>query len=183
MIIKNLSKKTKRRERGMASLLYIMLIALILGMTGLSIDGAMGNYTSNSLKDASNTASVAASGETYYVGSKRAIDKKRAISKFTTLYNQYRKNYPNVTIKGPAKITYSVTKSRGSSVNNTFKVNVKEKSKTHFLGIVGVQEFNHNIGSTARLGALYENAVPNIVDRASTPSSTNVDNNIKGSWG
>lgn len=183
MIIRNLNKKTKHRERGMASLLYIMLIALILGMTGLSIDGAMGNYTSNSLKDASNTASIAASAETYYVGSKRAIDKKRAIDRFTTLYNQYRKNYPNVTSRGSAKITYSVTKSRGSSLNNTFKVNVKEKSKTHFLGIVGITEFNHNISSTARLGALYENAGPNVVDRASTPSNSNVDSNIKGSWG
>lgn len=183
MIIKNLSKKTKRRERGMASLLYIMLIALILGMTGLSIDGAMGNYTSNSLKDASNTASIAASSETYYVGSKRAIDKKRSINRFTTLYNQYRKNYPNVTSRGSAKITYSVSKSRGSSVNNTFKVNVKEKSKTHFIGIVGITELNHNVSSTARLGALYENGGLNIGEMASTPSSTNVDSNIKGSWG
>lgn len=183
MIIKNLNIKTKHRERGMASLLYIMLIALILGMTGLSIDGAMGNYTSNSLKDASNTASIAASAETYYVGSKRAIDKKRSINKFSTLYNQYRKNYPNVTAKGSAKITYSISKSRGSSVNNTFRVNIKEKSKTNFLVLFGIGEFNHNISSTARLGALYENAGPDIANMASVPSNSNIDSNIKGSWG
>lgn len=157
MIIKNLNKKTRQKERGMASLLYIMLIAMILGMTGLAIDSAMGNYTSNSLKDASDASAMTASAQTYYVGTKRAIDAKNSKAMFVKLYNNHRKNYPNVTVKGDPKISYKISKSRGSSVNNTFKVTIKEKSKTHFLGIVGVTEFNHNISSTARLGALYEN--------------------------
>lgn len=183
MIIRNLSRKARTKERGMASLLYIMLIALILCMTGASIDGAMGNYTSNSLKDASDASARTASAQTYYVGSKRAVDSKRAKAMFEKLYMAHRKNYPNVTIKGAPKISYSITKTRGSSVKNTFTVTVKEKSKTHFIGIVGIHEFNHNIKSTARLGSLYETKSKLIGKMASNNIDNSVDSNIQGSWG
>lgn len=181
MIIKNLGRKARTKERGMASLLYIMLIALILCMTGASIDGAMGNYTSSSLKDASDASVRTASAQTYYVGSKRAIDSKKSQAMFKKLYMAHRKNYPNVVAKGNPKISYKFSKTN-SSLRNTLTVTVKEKSKTHFLGIVGIHEFNHNIKSTARLGALYEMKRYEIANPASTGTGS-ADSNIQGSWG
>lgn len=146
----------ERHERGMASLMYIFMIVIICASMGVGIDGALGNYTANGLKNAADTAAMSASGKTVFSGNKRAINSKEARKNFTALYGKYRNAYPNVTAKGKAVVNMKIYKSRGSSVNNTFTVTVKEKSATRFLALVGVSEFTYNIESTARLGALYE---------------------------
>lgn len=149
-----ISKKSK--EQGMASLLYVFMFLLIVAVMGLGFDAALGNYTANSLKDAVNSAALSASSETKFQGNKRVIVKDKAYNKFLSLYSTYRQSYPNVTAKGNPQITFKVTKSRGSTVPNTLTVNVKEKSKTHFIALVGVTEQKYNLTATARLGSLYE---------------------------
>lgn len=146
-----------RKERGMASLLYIFLITVIAGYLGYAMDSALGNYTANGLKNAVDSATLAASGNTVYSGNKQSINKSKAKTTFKRLYGANRKNYPNVTARGNYTLsTFKVTKSRGGGANNTLTVMVKEKSNTRFLALLGTKQFNYNIKSTARLGALYE---------------------------
>lgn len=151
------SRLSSLRESGQASIMYIMMIIVICAGLGVGLDSAMGNYTSNSLRDSANTATMAASAETRYAaGNKREIDTAKAKARFASLYSQYRSAYPNVTSQGSGSVKYSFSRSRGSNVINTMTVDIKERSSTRFMALIGVKKFNHNISSTARLGALYE---------------------------
>lgn len=153
------NRQLERRERGMASLMYIFLITVIAGYLGFAMDSALGNYTANGLKNAVDNAVIAASNQTTYKGNKQVISSAQAKETFSKYYDNYRKAYPNVTVKGKYKLTkWSVAPSRGAAkgINNTLTVSIVEKSNTRFLALLGTSEFTYNIKSTARLGSLYE---------------------------
>lgn len=147
----------ERKERGMSTIIYILLIGLICGVLGVGMDGAMGTYTANGLKNALDNSAVAASQQTIYSGKNRAINPGAAKTRFNAIYGEYRKAYPNVTKEGNYKLTeFRVYKSRGGKANNTLTVTVTNKSRTRFIGMLGINTFNYKQSTTARLGSLYE---------------------------
>lgn len=150
------NKRNHRKEKGMASLMYIFLLTLIAGFLGFGMDAALGNYTANGLKSSMDTATLAAAGQVKYsskTGTTQYIHMNLAKQTFSKHYTNYRKAYPNVTVKGG----YTPKYSWNHSTNPTrMTVSVTEKMNTRFMALIGQKEFVFNLKSSARLGSLYE---------------------------
>lgn len=151
-------RRAQHAEKGMASLMYILLILVVCASLGLGVDSAIGNFTSNGLRSIADMSVMDASSKTKLVGNTRSIVKADAEQRFKLRYLEARKDYPNVTGKnpeGPKKLTFQYVRT-SSGVYKEMTANVKEESHTRFLALVGIDQFEHNVSATARLGALYE---------------------------
>lgn len=152
-----MAKKNLRKfitEDGNSFLLFIFLMPVLAGAFGLGLDTAMGQYTRTGIQNAADTATVAGAAMTKYSGNNRVIDKAAATQRVREIYLSQRQSYPNITGSSP---TITVTLVRGrSGASDTLQVSIQEKSPTLFLHMAGVNEFNYNIQSQARLGYVAE---------------------------
>lgn len=151
---KFLKKLIPNREDGNAFLMYIFIFPIMCGAVGLSLDTGLGTYTQNGIQNAVDNAVVAGAAQTKYSGKKKVIDFTQANKKVNEIYNEQRKDYPNITGETPS-ITVKLIKGRGTTAD-TLSVVVKEKSPTIFLHLVGVNEFNYDVRGQARLGYLQD---------------------------
>ena len=148
----------KSKEKGVSGLLYIFFAVIIVGVLGIAFDGALGNYTANSIRDILNESTLAASNQTAYSGNTRVISSAAAKTKFKAEYSSLRTAYPNVTSQGNYtlnKFTVSNIKRNGKS-SSTLTVKVTEHSKTFFMSIIGQKQLTISPTAVARLGSLYE---------------------------
>lgn len=152
--MKKLHKKFRNfyqnhREDGNSFLLYIFMVPVICGAVGLGIDTSMSQYIRAGVQSSVDSATVAAAQKTSYSGSTREINHSAADARARTLYNSDRKNYPAITGNAPTIKTSIVNKNGVRMI----RMNVKEKSPTVFLHLVGVNEFTYEVVSEARIGS------------------------------
>lgn len=150
------------KENGNTFIMYILLLPVLMGFFGFAVDSGISYYTRTGMQNALDSAAIAgATGNTVDGGRGVVYDsrgnyvinvvkaKKQAVAAMKTSLQQY----PNLncTDYNCYNITATVVDG-GAGRGSVLRLEVKERSKTLFLHIIGQKEQVYTLKSEARIG-------------------------------
>lgn len=165
---------TSPKEDGNLLIWYVACFFVLMGVFGVAVDTSFNTYARNTLQNSLDSAVVAAASKTTPTTDGRIIiNKQQALNTIESLYDQNRKSVPDAICNSSTKYKVTHPRSGESYMGNgncwvmtsfrvnesagTISVSVREYKPNYFLKMLGLQQQEFRLNSTARLTHTLEN--------------------------